>query len=114
MNEKTIYALGFFDGVHLGHGSLLKACRELADANSCKAAAVTFASHPDTLVLGKTPGKDEKSGKSTFVSLLGIEGAEAYTRGLCEKAKEILSLFPEGEARESLSAFCDFIISRNY
>ena len=65
-------------------------------------------------VLGKTPGKDEKSGKSTFVSLLGIEGAEAFTRGLCEKAKELLSLFPAGEARESLAAFCDFIISRNY
>lgn len=65
-------------------------------------------------VLGKTPGKDEKSGKSTFVSLLGIEGAEAFTRGLCEKAKEILSLFPAGEAGESLAAFCDFIISRNY
>jgi FAD synthase len=30
MNEKTIYALGFFDGVHLGHQALLHACRELA------------------------------------------------------------------------------------
>ena len=56
MKETTIYALGFFDGVHLGHQALLKACRELADANGCKAAAVTFASHPDTLVLGNTPG----------------------------------------------------------
>ena len=55
MSNKTIYALGFFDGVHLGHQALLKACRELADANGCKAAAVTFASHPDTLVLGNTP-----------------------------------------------------------
>ena len=54
--NKTIYALGFFDGVHLGHQALLKACRELADANGCKAAAVTFSSHPDTLVLGNTPG----------------------------------------------------------
>ena len=31
MREKTVYALGFFDGVHLGHGALLHACRELAD-----------------------------------------------------------------------------------
>ena len=30
MKEKTIYALGFFDGVHIGHAALLKACRELA------------------------------------------------------------------------------------
>lgn len=56
MKEKTIYALGFFDGVHLGHAALLRECRRLADELSCKAAAVTFSSHPDTLVLGKTPG----------------------------------------------------------
>lgn len=55
MKEKTIYALGFFDGVHLGHAALLAACRKLAAEQDCKAAAVTFSSHPDTLVLGKTP-----------------------------------------------------------
>ena len=55
MKEKTIYALGFFDGVHMGHMALLTACRRLADEHGCKAAAVTFSSHPDTLVLGKTP-----------------------------------------------------------
>ena len=55
MKKNTIYALGFFDGVHVGHAALLKECRRLADAQSCKAAAVTFSSHPDTLVLGKTP-----------------------------------------------------------
>ena len=56
MKKKTIYALGFFDGVHMGHTALLKECRRLADAHSCSAAAVTFSTHPDTLVLGKTPG----------------------------------------------------------
>lgn len=55
MNKKTIYALGFFDGVHVGHAALLKECRRLADVHGCKAAAVTFSSHPDTLVLGRTP-----------------------------------------------------------
>ncbi|MBR3979451.1 MAG: bifunctional riboflavin kinase/FAD synthetase [Oscillospiraceae bacterium] len=53
--EKTIYALGFFDGVHLGHQALLKACRALADARGCKAGAVTFTSHPETVLLGKAP-----------------------------------------------------------
>lgn len=56
MNEKTIYALGFFDGVHLGHTALLKACRQMADTLGCKAGVVTFTSHPDTLVKGITPG----------------------------------------------------------
>lgn len=55
MEKKIIYALGFFDGVHVGHGALLAECRRLADKHGCKAAAVTFSSHPDTLVFGKTP-----------------------------------------------------------
>ena len=55
MNNRYIYALGFFDGVHLGHAALLASCRKLAEEHGCKAAAVTFSSHPDTLVLGNTP-----------------------------------------------------------
>ena len=55
MEKKTIYALGFFDGVHLGHQALLKQCRELADQNGCQAGVVTFTSHPDSLVLGEPP-----------------------------------------------------------
>ncbi len=55
MKKKVIYALGVFDGVHLGHQALLKACRELADSLGCQAGVVTFSSHPDGLVLGKAP-----------------------------------------------------------
>ncbi len=53
--NKTIYALGFFDGVHIGHAALLRACRRLAQEQNCRAGVVTFGSHPDTLVLGNTP-----------------------------------------------------------
>lgn len=56
MNEKTVFALGFFDGVHIGHGALLAACRELADELGCRAGVVTFGNHPDTLVRGTAPG----------------------------------------------------------
>ena len=55
MTDKTIYALGFFDGVHLGHQALLTACRHLASRKGCAAGVVTFANHPDTLVTGRTP-----------------------------------------------------------
>ena len=55
MKERTIYALGFFDGVHRGHQTLLAACRQLASFTGCKTGAVTFTSHPDALVLGNTP-----------------------------------------------------------
>jgi len=56
MNERVVYALGFFDGVHLGHASLLTACRRMADELGCKAGVVTFESHPDALVHGTAPG----------------------------------------------------------
>ena len=55
MTEKTIYALGFFDGVHLGHQALITACRRLAWGKGYSAGVVTFADHPDTLVTGQTP-----------------------------------------------------------
>lgn len=55
MTEKTIYALGFFDGVHRGHQALLTACRSLADTHGCAAGAVTFTVHPETLLSGVSP-----------------------------------------------------------
>ena len=30
MNESTVIALGFFDGVHIGHGSLLEKTKQRA------------------------------------------------------------------------------------
>ena len=56
MNERTIYALGFFDGVHLGHQALLEECKRLARESGCQAGAITFSTHPDGLVSGKSPG----------------------------------------------------------
>ena len=53
--EKTIYALGFFDGVHLGHQALLQACRKLAADNACDAGVVTFIGHPQALLSENAP-----------------------------------------------------------
>lgn len=64
--------------------------------------------------LGKTPGKDAKSGKSTFVSLLGETRAFDYASSLCEKAKGLLDAFGDSDAKESLCAYCDFIITRDH
>ena len=55
MNQKKIFALGFFDGVHLGHQALLTACRHLAERNNCKAGVVTFADHPHGLLAEQVP-----------------------------------------------------------
>lgn len=51
--DRYIYALGFFDGVHLGHQALLREVKALS--GEFGRGVITFAAHPDTLVCGKTP-----------------------------------------------------------
>ncbi len=53
--DKKIFALGFFDGVHLGHQALLRQCRALAREFSCETAAITFDRHPKSLFLPGNP-----------------------------------------------------------
>ena len=53
--SKRIYALGFFDGVHLGHQALLSACCRLAEENGCETAAITFEKHPQSLFSDDAP-----------------------------------------------------------
>ena len=55
MNDKCILALGFFDGVHMGHAALLQECCRLAKENQCRSGVVTFGNHPDKLVMGAAP-----------------------------------------------------------
>ena len=52
---KRIFALGFFDGVHLGHQALFAACRAMAEQEQGIPSAVTFGNHPDALVFGREP-----------------------------------------------------------
>ena len=49
--SKRVIALGFFDGVHLGHGALLRRVVEKAGELEAIPAAVTFDTHPENLIL---------------------------------------------------------------
>lgn len=53
--RQRIFALGFFDGVHLGHQALLSACRDLARELDCETGAITFGSHPQSLFRDEVP-----------------------------------------------------------
>ena len=52
---KRIFALGFFDGVHLGHQALLRECTALAGQRNCQSAAITFDRHPKALFTPEAP-----------------------------------------------------------
>ena len=53
--NKRLFALGFFDGVHLGHQALLSECVRLARTMGCGTAAITFENHPQSLFRKDVP-----------------------------------------------------------
>lgn len=50
--RERVIALGFFDGVHLGHKQLLKTAADTAAKTGTVPSLITFDNHPDTLVRG--------------------------------------------------------------
>ncbi len=50
--QKTVVALGFFDGLHRGHAALLQRAAERAAQYGAESAILTFDVHPDTFVKG--------------------------------------------------------------
>lgn len=52
MEIKRVIALGFFDGVHRGHGALLRRVGEVAQETGLIPAAFTFDVHPTGLIVG--------------------------------------------------------------
>ena len=50
---KTVIALGFFDGLHLGHAALLERAKARAAEFGAAPAILTFDIHPDTFVKGE-------------------------------------------------------------
>ena len=65
----------------------------------------------DTATLGKTAGADAALGKATYVSLLGIEGAEARADALLEEGLAALTALPQ---RERLEAALHWVRHRQY
>ncbi|MBR0040042.1 MAG: bifunctional riboflavin kinase/FAD synthetase [Oscillospiraceae bacterium] len=53
MNEiKRVVAIGFFDGVHIGHAALLEKTNQRSAESGATASVVSFDVHPDNLVFG--------------------------------------------------------------
>lgn len=51
--NRCVLALGFFDGVHLGHAALLERTIQVSVALGIQSAVMTFDTHPDSLVRGE-------------------------------------------------------------
>ena len=77
-SSRKIFTLGFFDGVHLGHQALLKACRDLAEDMGCETAAITFENHPKSLFSGPIPLISTVSDRCQLLHLYGIYFVYVY------------------------------------
>ncbi|MFV0299620.1 MAG: polyprenyl synthetase family protein [Paracoccus sp. (in: a-proteobacteria)] len=65
----------------------------------------------DEAATGKRVGKDQDAGKATFVSLLGLEAAQAKAEKLVGRAEAALA--PYGEAAGNLRDLARFVIERD-
>ncbi len=65
----------------------------------------------DSATLGKTPGKDADQGKPTYVSLLGLERANAYAQKLLEQA---LTALAQGDLPnpQALQGLAEMVVNR--
>ena len=66
----------------------------------------------DEKTLGKPIGSDKKNGKTTFVTLLGLDGAKQKAALLTKKAEDILNGF-SGDT-SYLNELTEYLLNRNY
>jgi farnesyl diphosphate synthase len=61
--------------------------------------------------LGKTPGKDARAGKTTFVSVLGLDGAQQRAADEAERALAVLDEF--GDEADLLRLIARYCVTRD-
>ncbi|MFD0771099.1 bifunctional riboflavin kinase/FAD synthetase [Bacillus sp. CGMCC 1.60114] len=74
--EPTVMALGYFDGIHLGHQRVIRTAKKVAEERGFKSAVITFHPHP-SVVLGKKEAHVEYitplRSKEKVIANLGID-----------------------------------------
>ena len=75
MGMKRVIALGFFDGIHIGHAALLRQTKKRAAEIGAIPSALSFDVHPDTLVFGReVPLINSAAGRADLIRrIFGIE-----------------------------------------
>ena len=67
--QGSAVAMGFFDGVHIGHQSVIRTAVDIARAGGLKAAVFTFRLPPESIcrevsLVGRTPARAPQAGFS--------------------------------------------------
>lgn len=89
--KRSSLALGFFDGVHPGHQSVIRKAVEEAASLGATPAVITFKEHPRALTLGKSPPLlSLPEDRLEICREMGIKAALllSFTEELCRLAPE--------------------------
>ncbi len=71
-NIRRVAALGYFDGVHLGHQALMELTRRRAEELGVRPAVITFDDHPDRFVRGQAaPLLSDNEGRRALIRRVG-------------------------------------------
>ncbi|MBQ9673491.1 MAG: riboflavin biosynthesis protein RibF [Ruminococcus sp.] len=71
--EQTAVALGFFDGIHLGHKVVIKTMLNCADENSLKPAVYTFKENPTASFGIQTPYLTTNEERYNIMKEMGVQ-----------------------------------------
>ncbi|WP_164121493.1 bifunctional riboflavin kinase/FAD synthetase [Sharpea azabuensis] len=91
LTNEYVVAIGFFDGLHLGHQKLIEEVKRVSKAKGYKSAVMTFDQHPLVVLRGEerrylTSSRD----RNQILQHLGID-----TLFVIHFSKEVASLSPE-------------------
>lgn len=93
--SRTAVGIGVFDGVHRGHSAVLEGLR--LRASDLPVIAMTFATHPDEIVIG-APGPPALSPLARRIELLGDVGVDGVA--VIEFNDDVRQLSPEEFVKE--------------
>ena len=96
--ERSVVAVGVFDGVHRGHRAIVGTAAELGRELGSSVVAVTFEPHPQAVLRGTGPSVLTPVDRR--VELLGRSGADAVV--VLPFTEELSALSPEEFARHVL------------
>jgi riboflavin kinase / FMN adenylyltransferase len=97
--QRSVITIGAYDGVHIGHQSVIRDVRELAEEHHCRSVVVTFDRHPASIVRPESAPKlltdlDQK------LELLAATGVDAT----------VLVRFDQQQSFESATDFVERVL----
>lgn len=116
--KDTILTIGVFDGVHLGHQSLLSELKKQARQRNCLSGVITFKQHPQE-VLSPQARLPLLTGIKEKAALLKGEGIDivvtlSFTRELSQlRARDFLSLMIKHLRMKGLVIGTDFALGKD-